>query len=234
MANLYIGMSGFSYPEWIGEVYPHGTKREQMLGEYAKIFNAVEINMTFRRTPEPKTIDRWRDAVPEAFRFAVKAHQRITHWKKLVDAAEDVATFVRTCQGLRERLGPILFQVPPTLNFEERIVDAFGATLLPGCTYAFEYRHESFNGTAAEEVFRRHGIARCVNDDFFEPATYSVTGPFAYFRFHRDDYTGDDLENRAEMLKRIANSGVDVFAFFAHEDNPDSVKPALAMKELLG
>ena len=226
-------MSGFSYPEWIGEVYPAGTKRDDMLAAYAAIFDAVEINMSFRRTPVETTIDRWRDAVPDHFRFAMKAHQRITHWKKLADTAEDVATFVQACSGLRDRLGPVLFQVPPTSTFDAPLVDSFGASLPPGCSYAFEYRDESFNCDEADEVFRRHGIARCLNDDFFEPKTYSVTGPFAYFRFHRDSYDDDALRARAELLKETEAQGIDVFAFFAHEDNPDSVKPALAMKALL-
>ena len=226
-------MSGFSYPEWIGEIYPPHTKRNDMLAAYAQIFDAVEINMSFRRTPVDTTVERWRDATPENFRFTVKAHQSITHWKKLVDVSADVATFAGVCSALREKLGAILFQVPPTLTFDAQVVDAFGGGLPPGCNYAFEYRDESFNCEAADDVFRRHGIARCLNDDFFEPKTYTVTGPFAYFRFHRESYDDDALAERATLLKEIEAQGIDVYAFFAHEDNPDSVKPALAMKELL-
>jgi uncharacterized protein YecE (DUF72 family) len=141
---------------------------------------------------------------------------------------------VRVCQGLRGRLGAILFQVPPTLTFDEHIVDTFGASLVPGCGYAFEYRDDSFNGDDADEVFRRHGIARCLNDDFFEPKTYSVTGSFAYFRFHRDSYDEDELRDRASLLQEIASQDMDVYAFFAHEDNPESVRPALRFRDLVG
>lgn len=225
-------MSGFSYPEWIGDIYPPRTKRDGMLAEYAKIFPAVEINMSFRRTPTEKTIGKWRDAVQDGFIFAMKANQRITHWKRLVDAADDVAEFVKESQGLRDKLGPVLFQVPPTLQFDEDVVDAFCVGLPPGCLYAFEPRHESFMTPRAHGTLERHGVALCLNDDLFDPKSYVVTGPFVYFRFHRDIYEPVDLEERAELVKRLA-SDADVYAFFQHEDNPESVRPALRFQELV-
>ncbi|MEX0873713.1 MAG: DUF72 domain-containing protein [Actinomycetota bacterium] len=228
-----IGMSGFSYPEWIGEVYPTGTKRVGMLAEYQKIFRAVEINMTFRRTPEEKTIERWRDAVDPEFRFSLKANQLITHWRRLVDVDGDVAEFMTLARRMGEKLGPVLFQVSPKMQFDPKVLEDFCASLPPGGHYAFEPRHESFAGKEIDEVFARHNVARCLNDELFDPSTYRVTGPLAYFRFHRVDYTPDDLVARAELARRISDEGVDVYAIFAHEDNPDSVRPALKMKELL-
>lgn len=225
-------MSGFSYPEWIGDFYPSGTKREAMLAHYATRFSAVEINMTFRRQAAPKTIDRWREAVGEDFRFTLKAHQRITHWKRLVDAGEDVGYFCEHVRALGAKLGPILFQTPPTLAFDADVLDTFFSSLPPGHTYAFEPRHDSFRD--ANEVFRRHGVARCCNDDLHDVTTYRVTGPVAYFRFHRDSYSSEDLAQRAEIVKRIAAEGTDVYAYFAHEDNPESVRPALKLHELVG
>jgi uncharacterized protein YecE (DUF72 family) len=226
-------MSGFSYPEWIGEVYPEGTKRDGMLAQYAKIFPVVEINMSFRRVPLEKTITKWHDAVPESFMFTMKANQKITHWKRLADVTEDVDEFVKVCQGLQSKLGPILFQIPPTLKFDVDLIDAFGASLVPGCSYAFEPRDESFLTPEASDALRRHGIALCLNDDFFEPSLYVQTGPFVYFRFHKDIYEPGDIEARAEIVKSYASSGVDVYAIFQHEDNPESVKPALRFRELV-
>jgi uncharacterized protein YecE (DUF72 family) len=230
--TIRVGMSGFSYPEWIGEIYPVGTKRKGMLAEYAKIFPAVEINTSFRRTPIETTIATWRDTVPDGFVFSMKANQRITHWKRLVDAADDLAEFVTTSQGLRDRLGPVLFQTPPNLPFDEGVIDAFCSGLVPGCRYALEPRHDSFMTPAAHETLRRHGLALCLNDDLFDPEGYAVTGPFAYFRFHKELYEPGDLEARAAIARRLA-SDVDVYAFFAHEDNPDSVRPALRFQELV-
>jgi uncharacterized protein YecE (DUF72 family) len=231
--TIRVGMSGFSYPEWIGDVYPQGTKRDGMLAEYAKVFPTVEINMTFRRQPQETTIVKWRDAVPDTFRFTMKAHQRITHWKKLVDVGDDVRFLLERAQGLGVRLGPLLFQVPPTLVFDNGVLDGFCASLPPGPTYAFEPRHETFAAREADDTLRRHGVARCLNDDLFDPTTYRVTGPFAYFRFHRDVYTPDELDLRASLLTDIADGGVDVYAFFQHEDNPESVRPALRFRELV-
>ena len=227
-------MSGFSYPEWIGEIYPEGTKRKDMLREYAKIFPVVEINMTFRRRPEAKTMDTWRDAVPDGFTFAMKANQFITHYRRLVDTKADVDEFVTTVKGLRDRLGPILFQLHPTTRFTETLVDDFAADLVPGLRYAIEPRHESWMTPEAHETLRRHGIALCSNDDTFDLSKHSVTGPFTYFRFHREaPYEESELEHRAELVKRLSDSGVDVYAFFSHEDNPESVKPALRCLELV-
>ena len=229
---IHVGMSGFSYPEWIGEIYPEGTKRDGMLAAYANIFGVVEINMSFRQTPKDTTIAKWREAVPDDFVFAMKAHQRITHWKKLADVSEDVATFVKSAQGLGTKLGLVLFQIPPSLRFDEALIDAFGASLVPGCNYAFEPRDESFLVPEAFEALRRHGIALCLNDDWFEPARYEQTGPFVYFRFHRDIYEPGDLEMRAELAK-LYSTDADVYAIFQHEDNPESVKPALRFADLV-
>jgi uncharacterized protein YecE (DUF72 family) len=226
-------MSGFSYPEWIGEIYPKGTTRKAMLSAYAEIFDAVEINMSFRRTPEESTVDRWRDAVPETFRFTMKANQLITHWRRLVDVGQDVAEFVERASRLGERLGAVLFQVPATMKFDAGLIDAFGSSLPSGYAYAFEPRDASFLTEEAAEVFRRHSIALCLNDDLFDPTTYTTTAPFAYFRFHRDSYDASDVTQRVSLLRTLAADGTSAYAFYAHEDNPDSVKPALQTLELL-
>jgi uncharacterized protein YecE (DUF72 family) len=230
---IYVGMSGFSYPEWIGDVYPAGTKREGMLAEYAKIFNAVEINMSFRRTPEGSTIDRWRESVPEAFRFTMKANQRITHWRRLVDVGEDISELTERFGRMGERLGTLLFQVPATLKFDRALIASFGASLRPGYTYAFEPRDPSFLTDEATKALRTHEIALCLNDDLFDPAAYATTGPVAYFRFHRDSYSAEDLSERAALVGKLSTEGVDVYAFFQHEDNPESVRPALAFRDLV-
>lgn len=226
-------MSGFSYPEWIGEIYPKGTKRQEMLSAYADVFNAVEINMSFRRTPEEKTIDRWREAVPEAFRFTMKANQLITHWRRLVDVGDDVSEFMKRAGRLGERLGSVLFQVPSTLKFDANLIDNFGGSLVAGHTYAFEPRDASFMTPEAAGSLRKHGIALCLNDDLFDPKSYSLTGRVAYFRFHRDSYTPEELNERSELIAALASTGADVYAFFQHEDSPDSVRPALAFRDLV-
>jgi uncharacterized protein YecE (DUF72 family) len=232
VGTIRVGMSGFSYPEWIGEIYPVGTKRKDMLATYATIFPVVEINMSYRRNPLPKTIDTWRDAVPDGFTFAMKANQRITMWKRLVDTADDIAEGIALYRGLQDHLGPILFQLHPTTQYDAGVFEAFCTGLVPGGLYALEPRHESWMTADAHDVLRRHGVALCLNDYFFEPSAYAVTGSFAYFRFHKELYEPSDLDARADLVRRLA-SDVDVYAFFAHEDNPDSVRPALRFQELV-
>lgn len=232
--TIKIGMSGFSYPEWIGEIYPQGTKRKDMLAAYATIFPVVEINMTFRRRPEVRTMEKWRDAVPDGFTFAMKANQFITHYRRLVDAGEDVKEFVTTVKNLGDRLGPILFQLHPTTKFGVSLVDDFAGDLVPGFAYAIEPRHESWMTPDAYETLRRHGVALCLNDDNFDLDKHSETASFAYFRFHREaPYAAEELDARAALLTQIRDSGVDVYAFFSHEDNPESVRPALRFLELV-
>ncbi|HYZ90935.1 MAG TPA: DUF72 domain-containing protein [Actinomycetota bacterium] len=226
-----MGMSGFSYPEWIGEVYPPGTKRKDLLAAYARIFDAVEINMTFRRNPEEKTIDGWRAAVPDDFRFAVKANARITHFRRLVDVGEVVAEFMERIGRMGVRLGCVLFQLRANMQFDAAVLDAFGASL-PAGRYALEPRNATFMTDKAFDVLRTHGIALCLNDDLFDPKTYVRTGAFAYLRFHRAAYSAAEIDERAALINEFADPG-DVFAFFAHEDDPECVAPALAMKRIL-
>lgn len=226
-------MSGFSYPEWVGDFYPKGTKREGMLAYYATRFNAVEINMSFRRDVPETTVDRWRDATPEDFRFTMKAHQRITHYKRLVDVGENVREFVERAQRLGPRLGIVLFQTRANLAFDPVVLENFCASLTTGVSYALEARHESFADPRCDEILRRHGVARCLNDDVNDPETYTVTAPVAYFRFHREKpYEPDELRTRAELVQRIESDGADVYVFFSHEDNPESIRPALRFQQL--
>jgi uncharacterized protein YecE (DUF72 family) len=228
-------MSGFSYPEWVGDFYPKGTKREGMLAYYSTRFGAVEINMSFRRDLPESTVLRWRDAVDRPdFRFTAKAHARITHFRRLVDTDDAVEKFVRSVVPLGERLGPILFQVHPNLKFDRDVLETFCASLPRDRAYVFEARNDSFVGDAVDDVLRRYGIGRCLNDDLYEPSTYTLTAPLAYFRFHREKpYDAAELQARADLLVSIADRDADVYAFFSHEDNPESVHPALRVQEIV-
>jgi len=227
-------MSGFSYPEWVGDFYPPKTKREQMLAYYSSRFPTVEINMTFRRRIDAKTVERWREVVGEDFRFAFKANAGITHYRRLVDAGDAVAAFLDALKPMGTRTGPVLFQTREDMSFNESVVESFCALLPSGWGYAFEPRHASFNTPEFDELLERHGVARCLNDDVFDTLDYRVTAPVAYFRFHRVDYSRTDIEQRATLVRRVVDQGADAYVYFAHEDNPESVRPALAFQELLG
>jgi uncharacterized protein YecE (DUF72 family) len=221
-------MSGFSYPTWKPAFYPKGTKQSDMLAFYSTRFDAVEINMTFRRRIDEQTLDRWRDATPDGFRFTMKANAGITHFFRLKNTDERVREFVERAQRLASRLGVVFFQTPPNLKFEPEVLDHFCTTLVPGVDYAFEPRHESFNTPACDEILRRHGVARCCNDEVHDVEGYVPTAPFAYFRFHREKpYTKKELKRRAEIVGRT-----DAYVFFRHTEDPACVKPALDFAEL--
>jgi uncharacterized protein YecE (DUF72 family) len=233
VGSIHVGMSGFSYPEWIGDFYPQGTKREHMLARYADRFDAVEINMTFRRRPQEKILTTWRDAVPPEFRFALKGNAGVTHYRRLKDPGEPVASFMASVGTLGDRLGAVLYQTPANVAFEPDVLDAFLGVLPRAVPHAFEPRHESFEDPAVDELLAKHGVARCVNDDVVDLRAYRVTGPIAYFRFHKVGYEPGDLASRAELARSLAAQGTEVYAFFAHEDNPASTRPALDFRELV-
>ena len=147
--TLYAGTSGFAYQEWKGSFYPADLPAKKMLAHYASVLPSVEINYTFRRLPSDAVLEGWRTQTPEGFRLTLKASQRITHIRRLVDAAGDVDDFVRRALSLGDRLGVVLFQLPPTLVYRRELLEGFLSGLPPVVRAAMEFRHESW---AAPEV----------------------------------------------------------------------------------
>ncbi|HEX2026048.1 MAG TPA: DUF72 domain-containing protein [Actinomycetota bacterium] len=214
--TLYVGTSGFAYPEWRGSFYPDGLKQASFLEHYAGRFAAVEINYTFRRFPAETTMDRWAARAPDGFRFAMKANRRITHTRRLHGADRDVSEFLDRARRLGERLGPILFQCPPSLQFDRELIESFLAYLPPVAPYAFEFRHESWN--EARPILAEHGVAWCVSETEERAVDDVPTEPFVYLRLRKEDYTDDDLKRWADTVRSATDTGRDVFAFFKHED----------------
>jgi uncharacterized protein YecE (DUF72 family) len=224
--TLYLGTSGFAYDEWKGPFYPPGLKSGEMLRFYAERFRSVEINYTFRRQASEKTLTAWREATPDGFLFALKAHQRITHWLQLADADEAVSTFLDRARLLGPRLGPILIQCPPTLRFDRARIESFLAYLPPTFRYAFEFRHPSWE--EAKELLASQGTAWCFADTDKSPVTADLIdpGPFAFLRLRRDEYSDEDLKTWAGRIAGALDRGSDVFCYFKHEEG--SAAPLLA------
>jgi len=221
-------MSGFSYPSWKPDFYPRGTKQAEMLTYYATRFDAVEINMTFRRRVDETTLERWREATPDDFRFTMKANAGITHYFRLKNTGDRVREFVARTETLGSRFGVVLFQTPERLTFDPVVLEEFCASLVPGCAYAFEPRHESFEANEFAEILQRHGVARVCNDEVHDVERYVPTAPFSYFRFHREKpYTTKELRRYAEIVGRT-----NAYAFFKHEEDPRCIQPALRFAEL--
>jgi uncharacterized protein YecE (DUF72 family) len=232
MAQLYAGTSGFAYPQWKPQFYPQKLPQKKFLEHYATRLNAVEINYTFRRTPSASTLDGWSKATPESFSFSIKAHQRITHIARLKEAREPAEYFLRSIEPLREsnRLGVVLFQLPPYLRGDVALLADFLAVLPEGLRYAFEFRHASWQSDSVYSVLEKHNVCYCLAEsETLEPPDV-ITADFVYFRLRKPEYTAGDREAIWARTSDLLARGKSVFLFFKHEDTPDG---ALYAEEML-
>jgi len=232
--TLYLGTSGYSYDEWKhGVFYPEGLKNREMLSYYASWLNSVEVNYTFRRFPSEKSLGTWRSETPETFRFTLKANQRITHFKRLADADEDVRDFLERARLLGERLGCVLFQCPPSLKYDRELIERFVGYLPPGVRSAMEFRHPSWK--QARELLLEQGVAWCVAEtDERDPGEDDLSWrPFGFLRLRKTGYEDDELAGWAKRIGDALGAGHDVFCYFKHEDEGASTRMADRLRAML-
>lgn len=228
--TLRVGTSGYSYPEWKGAFYPEDLPPSEFLAFYARRFSSVEINNTFYRFPAESLLDGWRDGTPDGFSFAVKANQRITHQGRLKDADEPTRDFVERCRRLGEKLGPILFQLPPYLRRDDERLRLLLAALPPDVRCAVEFRHESWFDDATFGALADAGVALCVAEGEKIETPRITTGDFAYLRLRKESYEPRELSAwRAWIEERLAD-GLDLYAYLKHDDA--GVSPELALRLL--
>ena len=231
--KAWIGTSGFQYPEWRGNFYPEKLPAGKMLPFYAERFPTTEINYTFRRMPSGKTIESWYGLTPEQFAFSLKAPQRVTHFAKLQNCAEPLRYFFGVIQSLENKLGPLLFQLPPSFKKDARVLQAFLAELPSGIRAAFEFRHNSWFD---EEIFQSLGArnaALCVaqSDQIDTPAV--ATADFGYLRLRRQDYTSADISRWVDFLRSHESKWSDAFVYFKHEEQGQGPRLAAEMTRML-
>ncbi len=228
--ELLVGTSGYSYKEWKGVFYPEKTKPDAMLGLYAERLGTVEINNTFYRLPKESVLETWASQVPDGFRFSIKASRRITHMKRLKDAGDETEYLFRVLGALGERLGCVLFQLPPNLKMDVERLEAFLGLLPPGVRCAFEFRHDSWYVDEVYELLGGGNHALVMADTADDPVAEIVsTADWGYLRLRAEDYGKKDLR---AWLKKIEGVGWErAFVFFKHEDEGDA--PRLA-SEMLG
>jgi uncharacterized protein YecE (DUF72 family) len=228
--NLYVGTSGYSYKEWKGSFYPQDLPAKEMLSYYASRLPAVEINNTFYRLPQKSVLENWKGQVPESFRFSVKASQRITHFKRLKDTEADTAYLLETAKALEDRLGVILFQLPPNMKKDLPRLQTFLDCLPAGTRAAFEFRHQTWLEDDVLEALSSRNHALCVSDTDDLPASHiDKTADWGYLRLRRVNYPEANL---ADWLKRVRDQEwKEAFVFFKHED--EGTGPKLA-GEFLG
>ena len=216
MAQFFVGTSGFSYSGWRGRFYPRRIKSAEMLTYYAQQLATVEVNTTFYRTQPEDVITGWVSSVPPSFRFAVKAHRRITHNRRMPNLQEAVRMLAEEAGAFGDRLGPVLFQLPPTAPFDDGRIERIVALLPPHWRVAFQFRHRSWHTPEVAALLERLGASFVHGDGEQEPGPLG-RGAFIYLRLRRETYSP---QRRAAWAQRIAGylaGGRDVYAYFKHE-----------------
>ncbi len=218
--RLWSGTSGYAFKEWRGTFYPEDLPVSEQLRFYAERLPAVEINNTFYRLPKRSVIEAWAAQVPEGFRFALKASQRITHHKRLRDVAEETSYLFRTVAALGGRLGPVLVGLPPTLKKDLPRLEEFLALLAEedvSAPVAFEFRHPSWHDDEVLSALRGHGRILCQADTDEDPLGELLpTAPTGYLRLRREEYSDDDLRRWLAAVR--AQEWREAYVFFKHED----------------
>ena len=233
MSRLFVGTSGWAYPSWKPKFYPEKLPQKNFLKYYATQLNTVEVNFTFRQLVKETTIEKWLNETPQEFRFGIKAHQVITHIKRLKATEDFVKRFLGTIEALAraERLGPVLFQLPPNLKADRELLETFLATIPRGLRAAFEFRHTSWFGDDIFHMLREHNIALCVAETEERTTPDVVTADFCYYRFRKPTYTPDERRGMVDRIQEHLGQNREVFAYFKHEETPEG---ALYAVEVLG
>jgi uncharacterized protein YecE (DUF72 family) len=231
--NLYVSTSGYAYKEWKGPFYPEDLPEKQMLHFYGENFRSVEINNTFYRMPKKEVLQAWASEVPSDFKFVLKASQRITHQQRLKDAKDSVYYLFDVSEVLGERLGPMLFQLPPYMSKDLPRLREFLALLPSHRRAAFEFRHQSWFDAEVFTALREHQAALCIaeaENDLQIP--FEATANWGYLRLRRPDYGDAELKTWGQRV--LQQNWQDAFIFFKHEDEGKGPQMAKRFLELVG
>ncbi|MFL6302216.1 MAG: DUF72 domain-containing protein [Candidatus Sulfotelmatobacter sp.] len=220
MAQLFAGTSGWAYPSWRPDFYPEKLAQKKFLSYYATKLNTVEVNFTFRQLVKETTVQNWMQESPSHFKFGIKAHQVITHIKRLKGTQDFVPRFLQTIEPLAAagKLGPVLFQLPPNLKADAPLLKDFLSSVPRTVPTAFEFRHDSWFSDATWDVLRLCNAALCVAETETLTTPDVVTAPFVYYRFRKPTYTGEERTSMIDRVRQHLADGRDVFAYFKHEE----------------
>jgi uncharacterized protein YecE (DUF72 family) len=230
---IWVGTSGYNYPEWKGSFYPEKLPAARMLPYYAERLATVEINYTFYRTPNKEILQGWDHATPERFRLTLKAPQRITHIARLRDCAERLHFFLETAATLGPKLGALLFQLPPNFKIDLGVFDAFLEAFPPNVVAAFEFRNRSW---LDEEVYARlkaRNLALCVADSEKLTTPVKITADYGYFRLRDEGYQPEDIKRWAHTVRDQTAGCKDVYVYFKHEESGKGPEFARAFMDAL-
>ena len=223
MSKLYAGTSGWAYPSWKPDFYPAKLASKKFLEYYATRLNSVELNYTFRRYASEKILNGWSQMTPDGFLFSVKAHQMITHVRKLRDAADLAREFLGSLQPLATagKLGTVLFQLPPFLKCDLALLRDFLSPLPRSLRFTFEFRHASWFNEQVYAALKEHNAALCLAESEMLAAPEVQTADFVYFRLRKPRYSAEERKQTARKAAALVAGGKDVFVYYKHEETPE-------------
>lgn len=240
-AEIRIGTSGYHYKDWVGRYYPVGMKSNQMLAHYQRDFDTVELNNTFYQLPNESTFDNWRDSTPPGFLYAVKGSRFITHMIKLKDAQRGLTNFMPRAERLGDKLGPILWQLPPGWNVNVERLEEFLSILPPQHRYTFELRNETWMTDRVLEVLQKYNAAFCIYELAGYHSPLEITADWTYVRLHgptrfkyQGSYKDAKMEEWAQRIKTWSKKMKAVYVYFDNDDRAYAVDNALTLKKMLG
>ncbi len=237
--HYHIGTSGWHYEHWRGRFYPEKLTKAEWLEFYASHFTTVELNNSFYRLPSEAAFASWYNSSPSNFIFAVKVSRFITHIKRLKNSEEAVENFTSRAKILGEKLGPLLYQLPPNMHRNDEVLESFLSNLPQGMKHVLEFRHQSWLEGKAFEILRRYNVGLCVFDMPSFTCPLEMTADFAYIRFHGSDelysscYSDKEL---ADWAKRLANLDINlkaVYIYFNNDAEGFAVRNAMTLRNHL-
>lgn len=237
--EYYIGTSGWVYPHWREVFYPPKLPQSKWLEFYTGHFATVELNNSFYRLPSEQAFANWRDTSPEGFVYAVKVSRFITHIKRLKDVEEPVVTFLSRARHLNEKLGPLLYQLPPNMHRNDERLGSFLSLLPRGLRHVVEFRHESWLDEGVFDILRRHNVGLCVFDMPGVSCPLLATADFAYIRFHGSSglyyscYSDGELDDWARRISGLAKDLDAVYIYFNNDAEGFATKNAQTLREKL-
>ncbi len=236
MPQLFIGTSGWAYPSWKPGFYPEKLAQTKFLTYYASQLNIVEVNLTFRQLLKETTTQKWITQTPDNFRFGIKAHQVITHIKRLKNCEEFVARFISTIEPLARagKLGPVLFQLPPNMKADPKLLQEFLAAIPKGIQAAFEFRHASWFADDIFSCLKEHNRALCVAETEERVTPDVVTADFCYYRYRKPEYTPEERQAMLRRMREHLANGRDTYAYFKHEETPQGALYAVEVRRQAG
>jgi uncharacterized protein YecE (DUF72 family) len=238
-AEIRIGCSGWNYKHWRELLYPKGLAQKRWFAAYAENFDTVEINNSFYRLPKPETFDKWREQAPPGFCYAVKANRYLTQAKKLKDCEEPLERMMSAARHLGDRLGPILYQLPPNMGINLERLESFLELVPKDVTNVFEFRNSSWYVPETYGLLDRHGAAFCVHDMPGSASERVAVGPATYVRFHGGEgkywgrYSDEGLLGWTDWIVEQAKSGRPVWCYFNNDIGGHAIDDAQTLRSMV-